>query len=362
MEKKKSKLKIIIYSLLPLLALLIAAELLLRVVYFQRNNKDSFALVALIHKMQNRNAVIETENRFIRLKELRPSLDYKIRPQKEYLQNCENLIDKEYKFRTDSNGFILPQFNDMNSSFSIFFLGGSTTECSFVSEDLRYPYLVGKHLNDTFENKINVYNSGVSGNHTYHAIDILLNKIVPLKPKYVVLMECINDWTTLLFEGSYWNRNPTRSLIVDPNSKLPINSDEWAHLRGKKLAWDAGKIVEEFKKAQLTFISICKANNIEPILMTQANRYSQVPDEKITKDLTSKLEPFGLTYDDVKNINSLMNNQIRENATKNNLLLIDLDRLVPRSSVYMYDIVHYNDKGSILAAEIISKELIKKIK
>ncbi len=362
MEKKKSKLKIIIYSLLPLLALLIAAELLLRVVYFQRNNKDSFALVALIHKMQNRNAVIETENRFIRLKELRPGLNYKIRPQKEYLQNCENLIDKEYKFRTDSNGFILPQFNDMNSSFSIFFLGGSTTECSFVSEDLRYPYLVGKHLNDTFQNKVNVYNSGVSGNHTYHAIDILLNKIVPMKPKYVVLMECINDWTTLLFEGSYWNNNPTRSLIIDPNSKLPINSDEWAHLRGKKLAWDAEKIVEEFKKAQLTFISICKANNIEPILMTQANRYSQVPDEKIIKDLKSKLEPFGLTYDDVKNINTLMNNQIRENASENNLLLIDLDRLVPRSNTYMYDIVHYNDKGSILAAEIISKELIKKIK
>ena len=264
-------------------------------------------------------------------------------------------------FSINSQGFRGDEFGN-NSRKKYLCLGGSTTECSFVSEDLRYPYLVGKHLNDTFQNKVNVYNSGVSGNHTYHAIDILLNKIVPMKPKYVVLMECINDWTTLLFEGSYWNNNPTRSLIIDPNSKLPINSDEWAHLRGKKLAWDAEKIVEEFKKAQLTFISICKANNIEPILMTQANRYSQVPDEKIIKDLKSKLEPFGLTYDDVKNINTLMNNQIRENASENNLLLIDLDRLVPRSNTYMYDIVHYNDKGSILAAEIISKELIKKIK
>lgn len=362
MEKKKSKLKIIIFSLVPLLALLIAAELLLRVVYFQRNNKDNFAISALISKIKKGSKPKELQNRTIRLRELQPLLDLSIRPQKDYLINTENLVDKEYKFRTDTNGFILPNVSFNDASTSIFFIGGSTTECSYVTEDLRYPYLVGKILNDSINEKINVFNSGVSGNHTYHAVDLLINKIIPLEPKYVVLMECINDWTTLLFEGTYWNQNPSRSLIVNPNSTLQINSDEWAHLRGKKLSWNEDKIVKEFKKAQLTFINICKANNIEPILMTQANRYNQFPDTKISNELKNKLEPFGLRYDDVKRINELINNQIRKNAIACNLLLIDLENMIPKSNLYMYDIVHYNDKGSILAAEIISKELIKKIK
>lgn len=362
MEKKKSKLKILIFSLVPLVVLLITIELLLRVVYFQRNNNETFAITALIHKLKNKNTTNSQLTRYVRLKEHSALQNIIIRPKKEDIKDSNQIKDKNYYFKTDSNGFILPQVNYYNCDFSIVFIGGSTTECSFVSEELRFPYLVGKELNASCKKKINVYNSGVAGNHTYHAIDILVNKIIPMQPKYVVLMECINDWTTLLFEGTYWNKNPTRSLIIDPNHTLPINQDEWAHLRGKKLAWNADKIVDEFKKAQLTFISICKANNIEPILMTQANRYKDIPDIDISNNLKSKLEPFGLKYSDVKDLNTRVNNQIRENAIINNLLLVDLDVQIPKSLVFMDDIVHYNDKGSILAADIISKELIKKIK
>lgn len=362
MEKKRSKLKIFIFSLLPLLVLLITAELLLRVVYFQRNNKETFAIAAAINKVLSKNVNSSQVSRYIRLKEHLSLQNIKIRPKLEDIKDSNQLKNKDYYFKTDKNGFIIPQINYLNPDFSIIFLGGSTTECSFVSEDLRFPYLVGKKLNLKGGKKINVYNSGVAGNHTYHAIDILVNKIIPLHPKYVVLMECINDWTTLLFEGTYWNSNPTRSLIIDPNNKIEINNDEWAHLRDKKLQWNENRIVEEFKKAQLTFISICRANNIEPILMTQANRYTKVPSKDIIENLSGKLEPFGLKYSDVMKINSSINNQIRENAMNNNLLLIDLDKQIPKSIQYMDDIVHYNDKGSVLAAEIISNELIKKIR
>lgn len=359
MSAKRSVTKTILFSLIPLLALIILLELGLRALYFQRNNQHTFAIGALVEKIQNRNKTGDIPPRHVRLKELQPLMDIKIRPQKDYLAHSDNLQDKEYRFRTDENGFIIPMNRSEDPEFSIVFLGGSTTECSYVSEESRFPFQVGLLLNRETNRKINVYNSGVSGNHTYHAIDLLINKIVPMQPRYAVLMECINDWTTLLFEGTYWNKNPTRSLIIDPNMKAPISDDEWQAIRGKQLKVDMEHIVGEYARAQQTFISICRANNIEPVLMTQANRYLEVPDEKILKSANESLNSFGLSYKDAMAINVAMNASIRTTAMQNNVKLIDLDKLVPKSGALMYDIVHYNDKGSIMAGEIIGKQLLE---
>ncbi len=361
---KSNKLKTIIFSFIPLLILLIVTELVLRVIYFQRNNNEPFAIIALIKKINNRknDDGTFTAYRYVRLKEHLPNQNLSIKPNLGDIKDSNKLLNKDYPFLTDANGFMLPQVEYKDANFSLVFMGGSTTECSFVKGDKRFPYLVGKFLEKNTTKKINVYNSGVSGNHTYHAIDLLINKIIPMHPKYVVLMECINDWTTLLFEGTYWNDNPTRSLIIDPNKLVTINKDEWAHLRGKKLVMNRAFIIDEFSKAQNTFIAICKTNNIEPILMTQANRYKNIADEDIYENLKNKLLPFGLTYDDVRLLNIDMNEEIRRNAIKNNVVLIDLEKEIPKSIEFMDDIVHYNDRGSMMAAYIISKELIKFIK
>ena len=61
--------------------------------------------------------------------------------------------------------------------------------------------------------KINSYNGGMSGSNTLNAIDILINKVIPLKPGVVVFMENINDLSTLLYEGTYWNRRTPRSPL-----------------------------------------------------------------------------------------------------------------------------------------------------
>jgi lysophospholipase L1-like esterase len=358
MEKKKSKLKYVIFSIVPLLVLLLAVELLLRIVYFQRNNKETFAITALIHKIKNRNVMAEIPSRYIRLKEHAANQNRSVKPWPEYLKNTDNLEVVSYQFRTDENGFILPANNHQNPDLKIVFLGGSTTECSFVNESLRFPYLVGLQLQKSTNLKINTYNSGVSGNHTYHAIDILLNKIIPMKPQYAVLMENINDWTTLLFEGTYFNQNLTRSLIINPNIQIHnLNLDEWSHLRGKKLQLNDTLILKEFKKAQLTFISICKANGIIPILMTQANRYKENPEAKIVQITNNNMQPFGLDYNQVLQLHKAMNNVIRTNAFENNLMLIDLEKEVPQTNEFLYDVVHFNNKGSQLAASIISNQI-----
>jgi len=100
-------------------------------------------------------------------------------------------------------------------------LGGSTTECVYVDEDNRFPYLVGRLLERQTHLKVNSYNAGRSGNNTLHCINVLINKVVNLEPDIVVLMENINDLAILMYDKTYWNNNPSRSPLIEkpPNFK-----------------------------------------------------------------------------------------------------------------------------------------------
>ncbi len=117
--------------------------------------------------------------------------------------------------RVDRQGFIMPSKVHDHPDLTIAFLGGSTTECTYVDEDNRFPYLAGRLIEQQTGLKVNSYNAGRSGNNTLHCLNILLNKVVNLKPDIVVLMENINDLAILMYEKTYWNTNPSRSPIQE---------------------------------------------------------------------------------------------------------------------------------------------------
>jgi hypothetical protein len=56
-----------------------------------------------------------------------------------------------------------------------------------------------------------------------------------------------------------------------------------------------------------------------------------------------------------------LNEVIREVSASRQIDLIDLAKLIPSSSKYMYDPYHLNENGSILAAEILTDFWTKKL-
>ena len=70
-----------------------------------------------------------------------------------------------------------------------------------------------------------------------------------------------------------------------------------------------------------------------------------------------RFKQYGISYEQYREIYHQMNEAIRESAEENNVLLIDLDRNIPSSKDFIYDLVHLNDRGSILAANIIQSHL-----
>ncbi|MCD6327910.1 hypothetical protein J7M28_10205 [bacterium] len=350
--------------------------------------------VELVLKMSDTTSAQRKRNRggikrSIRLREHKPnSIRYRI-PSDEYMAKVDSLTRREFRLATDENGFILPSKKHDAPDLSIFFLGGSTTECRFTDEQNRFPYLVGNYLEESTGKKVNSFNGGVSGSNSLHSLDILINKVIPLGPDIVVLMHNVNDLNILIYERTYWNKNPTRSVVqrvkkkksasfgsnvlktirrsipelyrrfegLSRNLAPPRPPDEFAHLRGQKLSIERERFVKEFEMNLRTFVNVCRARGITPVLMTQANRLKPEPDEIIHLSLTD-LYDFGISYEAYIEAYEAFNECIRELAAKDGVLLIDLAREIPPEKKYMYDFIHFNDEGARLAASIIAESLL----
>lgn len=365
--------------------------------WFQKNPKKTLGCITLLFLLaivwgaeeflaftNRRNGIfLEAERRYIRIKEYRQGTRMLVTFPKRHLPYTDNVFTKKYRLDIDGNGFIKPSAKYPRPDYSIVFLGGSTTECMYVDEDRRFPYVVGEILEQETGKKINSYNGGMAGNNALHAIDILVNKVIPLEPQIVVYMENINDLSTLVYEGTYWNQNTSRSPletlkkrklvgkllkeIFIPNLNKAYKDfnaavfrapeDEFAHARGKKITIDKAKIMNEFSMNLQTLICICQAHGIVPVLMTQANRITANPDPVVAAYVGRYGDDTGISYPAFKDLYDAFNGAIREAGKRNNVMVIDLAAGVPPHKDYLYDMVHFNDRGSQYAAEIIAARL-----
>ncbi|MGA9754327.1 MAG: hypothetical protein WBV23_04210 [Desulfobaccales bacterium] len=325
-------------------------------------------------------------HRAITLREYRPLMAEWVEAGKEE-QHYDTLVRQKYLLRIDNDGFIVPSKKYTNPDMSIVFLGGSTTECRYVAEDHRFPYLAGVLLEQQTGIKINSYNGGRSGNHSLHSLDILLNKVFPIKPGIVVMLHNINDLVVLLYESSYWNHNSSKPVIFDINKEIDANfykiirdryipnlaaamhnfdkslrslwksgkknNDEFAKIRGKHLIVDKSAMIEQFEMNLQSFIYLCKARNIIPVLMTMSSRFKEKPDQIILDTFNN----VSIDYSQFRELFDLFNKSILKKAHDNNIMVIDLAQEIPQENEFMVDIVHYTDKGARKAADIISDRL-----
>jgi lysophospholipase L1-like esterase len=280
-------------------------------------------------------------------------------------------IDPEHpqvRFRTDHRGYIRPSIRYEDPDVTIAFLGGSTTECSAVREELRFPSLVAELL--AAEGiKANTLNAGRSGNTTQDSLNLLLNHVVLDQPDVVVLMHAVNDVGVTRRAGSYRSRmggpvgfGPVvrwglEALSIKlytaarvrmlANEGQRMTPDRWYAAR--KVDRPVEPILRQFRSRIAAFVHLSRDLGIYPVLMTQ-----------LLSPTTNALTPewSDLEWQDY------FNNTIREVADALDVTLIDLAVEVPRRHPdwrepmrLFYDGMHVTDRGSEAYAAIIAEHL-----
>jgi lysophospholipase L1-like esterase len=359
---------------------------------------------------------IELSDRKINLREHKPNLDISF-TNEDQSREFKYAKYKTNKFITDENGFIIGNLEDnLVKEIDFYFIGGSTTQCLYVDSEKRFPFLVQQKLSNNFNKPIKCVNAGVGGSHMYHSIVSFLAKGIDKKPKYLVIMNLVNDISLLQYSGIYHSNIPSRKLInitfghsdvsvemkydgligyirkikdnyfphlwlflkqqinfnnkfsfltkkIKEKDKVNTYMDEFKDFRKNK--FNNHEILDEYSKSLTTLINICKANQIKPILMTQFNLIESrhpIWIEHFNKYFDNALDWKTRNIENYIDLYTTGNQIIRDVSLKENIPLIDLANKIPANPELMFDGIHLTDKGSVLVSEIIFDFITNKLK
>jgi lysophospholipase L1-like esterase len=270
---------------------------------------------------------------------------------------------------------------------TIFTIGGSTTECFYLSDGRTWPDLLGQALSRQF-NRVWVNNAGLDGATTYRHLILLEDYIVNLRPKVVVFLVGINDVGAGNLEaaerrpGHYW-RNIWRALLnrsevyaLGQNlSRYLLAQSRGLHHTEIKLrevaALDhipeamAQQTLQDYRANSLPWfaqrleklVKICRDHGTEPVLVTQPTLYGPGVDPVTGVNLAAVKLGDNLNGRLMFDVVELYNGVSRQVADHDQVPLIDLAREMPRNSAYYYDYLHYTETGARAVAGIIARHL-----
>lgn len=274
---------------------------------------------------------------------------------------------------------------------SIIAVGGSTTECFYLTDGKDWVSLVGNNLKKSNEN-IWINNAGFDGHSTFGHNILLKDYLIDIKPDFILyLAGCndvgrndLNEYDKDNLQGKYGSVknwlyknseiiglivNISRGLDAKRNNlihqevlleKLEHTQVYSKHIDNQILKHQSYLASYEERLYQLAKTS--KNNSINPIFITQPTLVGKGIDQETGIDLeTIQLmsKEGGKVY---WTILELYNEVMRKVAQKENILLIDLAHELPKNSRYFYDGLHFTNEGAEKVSEIVSENLEKYLK
>ncbi len=269
---------------------------------------------------------------------------------------------------------------------SIIAIGGSTTECMFMSEGKTWEDQLYKNLSGSFP-KLWINNAGFSGHSTFGHIILLRDYIVNLKPSICLFLVGGNDidrkdlrphdenftktndkWILFLAKKSalvntllnlYRNHLAKEKSLADGKpftllNKKSFNIPDSAIQEKIRLQ---EPLLKAYSSRLKEMIRLCKSNGIEPIFITQPCLVGETVDSLTGVDLASFPMSDKINGKLFWKYMQLYNAETMNLSKEEGLLCIDLATKLPKSSAYYYDLIHYNNKGNARVGEILSDKL-----
>ncbi len=268
--------------------------------------------------------------------------------------------------------------------FRIFMVGGSTTECLYLDDSQAIHTVLQNELTklDRSDWTIKVYNAGKSGDRTDDHISMIVHRLVHLEPDMIIVFAGINELGTydyLHFHERELQERLSLSLLVKmtatefqvprrlyyflkgylPRSpkeafgEVTLTSDYREKVRIRR---EAPMIDEEppvsttsYKDNLITIAGVARTHRIRLIYMTQQATWNSGIDPRTEDWQWGLFEPeIGKTHraDRADAALESLNDVMRQVAAEQQIPLYDLRRILPKSTEFFYDDVHFNVKGA----------------
>jgi lysophospholipase L1-like esterase len=307
---------------------------------------------------------------------------------RETITNTENpKLDPVIVFSKNSLGFRGPEPpRDFDRHLTLLAIGGSTTECLYLTDGASWPERLGEALAPRFD-RLWVNNAGLDGHSTFGHLLLLDQIVLRLRPKVVLFLVGLNDVNRELPTGREvaTSRAPLLHRLARHSAIVANALDFRRHLEARELNLGyrevdlartpqkeadrprAQALLERHRERSLPgyrsrvreLVRVSRAHGIEPVLVTQPALYGGERDDVtgvnlrwIEVDARQQIHG-GLAWRILEEYNDI----VREVGRSENVLVVDAARELPKSSRLYYDFVHFADAGAREVAAIAARAL-----
>ncbi|BBM84194.1 SGNH/GDSL hydrolase family protein [Candidatus Uabimicrobium amorphum] len=264
-------------------------------------------------------------------------------------------------------------------------VGGSTTECLYVEEELSWPYLLQNTLQKKIDKSVYVGNAGKSG--MYSVAHSYLLEHYPYLSKFecIVVLCGINDLGALLRDNY-----EERSRELTENSfdmfyhylsffklvkKIYIGTivqdleANWVLARRKKrqrkLEMNTITVkprryqfaLDRYKADLRKIIDICRKKNKKLVLATQpvlwGENLSAYLEALLSAEVANGAYRSDILFEMMKGYNDVM----RQVCKEQKILLVDLANKLPKDTSVFYDDCHFNVSGCQKVSDILTEPI-----
>ena len=268
-------------------------------------------------------------------------------------------------------------------------IGGSTTECHFLSDSLTWSYLLGRKIADSVPG-VWLNNAGLDGQSTFGHIVMLNDYVKKLHPTVVVFLTGINDVESSgpSFHDKLYQRGAYPDLkhfIFNNSEVLNLGLNLWRGWRAKRfnnttngmMVLDSvrrlavadsvaqarvgaqGPYLEGYRTRLNALADTCLAWHIVPVFMTQPDQFGYGRDPVTGADLAAFPVDSSVNGALLWAMLERYNDVVRRMCADRGLPMIDLARLMPKNSLYFYDMSHFTNAGAEEVAGLLAPPMIR---
>lgn len=304
-------------------------------------------------------------------------------------------IDPVVHHTKNSLGFRGPEPpRDWTGRLTILTIGGSTTECLFLSDGRTWTDQLARRIAAVRPDAW-VNNAGLDGHSTFGHLVLLRDFVAALRPSFALFLIGTNDvergdanradagltpqgsgavHAAITFLADHLEiaaviQNTARALRARNegfgHSELDLTTAYRIHINAAVIEQAAeehkAKYLSGYETRVTELVNMSRRNGIEPVLLTQPALYGDTVDAATGAELgTVQVNGRGNGLMEWRLL-ELYNDVTRQVAAREHVLLIDLARELPKDSRYFYDFLHFTNEGAGRVGDIVFAALAQKL-
>ena len=291
-----------------------------------------------------------------------------------------SLLDSEVLHVKNNIGFRGEDYHEAGDPLRVFTIGGSTTENTYLTEGKTWSDVLLEKLQGNFRN-IWLNNAGFSGHSTFAHKIMVQDHVRQYGPDVLVFLIGMNDvhrddlnvdqlriyqpavWplarhselAALLLNISRGFRAERRNLTHDTGGLQENWIIDW-EVSPDDFAWAipfTERLLPGYRDRLSELVEVAQESGTAVVLVTQPVLYGEGIDDRTGLDLAKIHINGGQDGKTAWNVLQMYNAVTREVARDKSVHLIDLSQILPKSSYYFYDTMHFTNEGAQEVADIL---------